>query len=137
VSTPRKRTARAKARAGAEAPAAVAPGSRARDLADAVARLLHAMRAEEVVRLDVSGVTDLADEFLIATVASTRQSAAIVEACEKERKARRLASIGVDAQPGSGWVVLDYGDLVVHLFLPEQRAYYGLEHLWADARRLE
>lgn len=93
-------------------------------------------RAEDIVWLDVRRVTDLADDFLIATVQNTRQAAALVEECERERKRRDLACIGVDARPGSGWVVLDYGDLVVHLFLPEQRKYYQLESLWADARRV-
>jgi len=135
VSTPRKRTARPKAKPPEEARAAL-PAREPNEFADFVAGLLDAMRAEEIVRLDVRGVTDLADEFLIATVANSRQAAAIVESCEKARKARKHARIGLDAQPSSGWVVLDYGDLVVHLFLPEHRAYYGLEHLWCDAKRI-
>jgi ribosome-associated protein len=101
-----------------------------------VCSLLAEKRAEEVVCLDVSGVTDLADHFVIATILNARQGGAILEECEKERKRRGLARIGIEGAAGSSWIVLDYGDLVVHLLLPAQRAYYGLEHLWADAKRV-
>lgn len=125
---PRKPQVRARAKTAA--PAAEP------DFVRFVYERLAEKRAEDVVWLDVRGVTDLADDFLIATVQNTRQAGALVEECEKERKRRELACIGVDARPGSGWIVLDYGDLVVHLFLPEQRKYYQLESLWADARRV-
>ncbi|MGQ0612130.1 MAG: ribosome silencing factor [Planctomycetaceae bacterium] len=135
MTTPRKRAAQPKPKPPEEARAEL-PAGQPNEFASFVAGLLDSMRAEEIVRLDVRGVTDLADEFLIATVANSRQAAAIVEACEKARKARKQERIGLDAQPSSGWVVLDYGDVVIHLFLPEHRAYYGLEHLWSDAKRI-
>ena len=106
-------------------------------LSEFVRSVLEQKRAEEIVRLDVSKVTDLADEFLIATVTNPRQASAIVEDCEKERKRRKLPCIGIEGASGSSWIILDYGDLIVHLFMPEQRAYYGLEHLWADAQKVE
>lgn len=97
---------------------------------------LEEKRATDIVWLDVRGVTDLADDFLIATVQNPRQSAAIVDACEKERKRRGVTRLGIEGEGGSSWVLIDYGELIVHLFLPEQRAYYGLEHIWADAERV-
>lgn len=101
-----------------------------------VCSVLAEKRAEDVICLDVSGVTDLADHFVIATVLNARQGGAILEECERERKLRGLPRVGIEGAEGSSWIVLDYGDLVVHLLLPEQRAYYGLEHLWADAKRV-
>jgi len=100
--------------------------------------LLQEKRAVDPVWLDVREVTDLADDFMIATFTNPRQGAAIVEACEKERKARKLSRVGVEGLNGgtSSWIVLDYGDLVVHLLMPDQREYYALEHLWADAKRI-
>ena len=89
----------------------------------------------EAVYKDVRGVTDVADEFVIATILNARQGGAIVEACEKEAKRRRVPRLGVEGASASSWILLDYGSLVFHLFLPEQRAYYALEHLWADAKR--
>jgi len=82
-------------------------------------------------------VTTIADDFLVATIQNPRQGGAIVEACEKEAKQRGVPRLGVEGGPTSSWILLDYGSLVVHLFLPEQRAYYGLEHIWADARRVK
>ncbi|MGH7163403.1 MAG: ribosome silencing factor [Planctomycetota bacterium] len=98
--------------------------------------VLEEKRAEEVVRLDVTEVTDLADEFVIATVLNQRQAGTIVEACEKERKRLQLPRVGMEGVQGSTWVVLDYGSIVVHLLTREARAYYDLENLWADARRV-
>ena len=108
------------------------------DFADFVWELLQEKRAVDPVWLDVREVTDLADDFMIATFTNPRQGAAIVEDCEKERKARKLSRVGVEGLNGgtSSWIVLDYGDLVVHLLMPDQREYYALEHLWADAKRI-
>jgi ribosome-associated protein len=118
-------------------PAESAPpaGAAASRLVDVVLRILDEKRAEDIVRLDVHGVTDVADEFVIATILNARQGGAIVEACEKEAKRMRVPRLGVEGLASSSWILLDYGSLVVHLFLPEQRAYYALEHLWADAKR--
>lgn len=99
--------------------------------------MLEDKRAEDVVWLDVREVTDLADIFLIATITNPRQGAAIVVECEKERKRIGLSRIGIEGEQGATWVILDYGEIVVHLLMPEQREYYGLEHLWADAKRVE
>lgn len=101
-----------------------------------ICSVLEEKRADDIVWLDVRGITDLADDFLIATVLNPRQGAAIVDACEQERKRRGVARLGIEGETGSSWVLMDYGDLIVHLFLPEQRAYYGLEHIWADAKRV-
>ena len=107
------------------------------DLASFVMSTLEEKRAENIVWLDVSDVTDLATYFIIATVTNLRQMAAVAEACEKEHKARGFSRIGIEgASSGSSWVVLDYAEVIVHLFLPEQRDYYALEHLWADAKRM-
>ena len=114
--------------------AAAAPGTQA--FLDFIRSVLDEKRAEEIVTLDLRGVSSLADEFVIATVSNARQASAVVDACEKERKARKLSCIGIEGRGGSSWVVLDYGDIVVHIFTPDAREYYGLEHLWADAKRV-
>ena len=101
-----------------------------------VCSVLEEKRATDIVWLDVRGVTDLADDFLIATVLNPRQATAVVDACEKERKRRGVTRVGLEGETGSSWVLIDYGELIVHLFLPEQRAYYALEHIWADAKRV-
>ena len=77
--------------------------------------MLEDKRAEDVVWLDVREVTDLADAFLIATITNPRQGAAIVDECEKERKRLGLPRIGIEGEQGATWVILDYGEIVVHL----------------------
>ena len=108
----------------------------AEQFAEFVYRVLDEKRAADIVWLDVRGITDLADDLMIATFTSPPQGAAIVEECEKERKRRGLGRVGIEGESGSSWVLLDYGDLIVHLLMPEQRAYYALEHVWADAKRV-
>lgn len=102
-----------------------------------VRETLEDKRAENIVRLDISALSHITDEFMIATVTSTPQARAVIDTCEIERKKRGLTCVGIEGASGSSWVVLDYGDFVVHLFTPEAREYYGLEHLWADAKRLD
>ena len=103
---------------------------------DLVLELLDEKRAEDVVWLDISEVTSLADDFVIATRLNPRHADAVVGALEKERKKRDLPRLGIDGRSSSGWVVLDYGDLIVHLMTADQREYYGLEYLWSDAKRV-
>jgi ribosome-associated protein len=101
-----------------------------------VLEALESKRAENIVRLDISGLSHITDEFLIATVTSPPQARAVVDTCEIERKKLGLTCVGIEGTSGSSWVVLDYGDFVLHLFTPEAREFYGLEHLWADAKRI-
>lgn len=95
--------------------------------------------AEDIKILDVSGPLVIADYFIIATVQSTRQAQSLAKEVEMDHKSmrgRRRRNGPADA-PDSNWVLVDFGDVVVHLFLPDAREYYGLESLWIDVPRLE
>ncbi len=95
--------------------------------------------AEDIKILDVSGPLVIADYFIIATVQSTRQAQSLAKEVEMDHKSmrgRRRRNGPADA-PDSNWVLIDFGDVVVHLFLPDAREYYGLESLWVDVPRLE
>jgi ribosome-associated protein len=101
------------------------------------ARVAEDNKANDVVILDMRGVTPLFDFFVIATGISRRQIHTITEEIDAALRAvgeKRLSLSGYDA---SKWVVQDYGDIVVHVFDPDTRTYYGLEDLWADAPRLD
>ena len=98
-------------------------------------RILDQKKAENIVALDLRGVSDTLDYFLIATGTSTPHLEAL------ERAVREgLEEIGVRPEsvegPSSRWVLLNYGPLLVHLMSPEAREYYDLEGLWADAERV-
>jgi ribosome-associated protein len=88
----------------------------------------------EIVLLDLREQAVFADYFLICSAENERQIRALAEnvRLEAKHKANTLAR-GVEGVPEAGWVLLDFGDLVVHIFAPEQRHYYKLEELWTDA----
>jgi ribosome-associated protein len=100
--------------------------------ARSAARAALEKRALDLVVLDVQGVSGIADYFLICSGRSTTHIRTIMDAIREELKADGVRPLHAEGQPESGWVLLDYGDLVVHLFLEDTRAYYALERLWGD-----
>ncbi len=86
-----------------------------------------------MVVLDTRPVSSVADYFVIATADSERQAKAIIEEIEKQMKASRVRPLGIDGEAESGWVLMDYGDVIVHIFDPGTRDYYQLEELWSGA----
>lgn len=108
-------------------------------MADDIAAALGGLQVEDLQILDVSRPLAIVDYFVIGTVRNTRQAQTIARALDQEVKGlrgRRRRNTGGMESPDSNWVLLDFDDVVVHLFLPEARQYYGLESLWADAPRL-
>lgn len=91
-------------------------------------------QAEDIVLLDIRPVSLITDYFVIATGETRRQITAVVESIiEKIRELEGQKPLAVEGTAESGWVVLDYGGVVVHIFAPEERAYYNLEGLWREA----
>jgi ribosome-associated protein len=82
----------------------------------------------------MDGVSLLADYFILCNAESKPQFRAILEEVEKQAKAAGGRRLHVEGEAESGWVLLDYGAVVVHIFDPELRAYYNLEELWKAAR---
>lgn len=93
-------------------------------------------KASDVSLLEIGKVTTLADYFVIATGTSDRQIGAIASAIEDQMDLREVKLIRREGVPSDGWVLLDYGQIVVHVFAPEQRAYYDLEQRWNEAPAL-
>ncbi|HEY7136590.1 MAG TPA: ribosome silencing factor [Acidimicrobiia bacterium] len=93
-------------------------------------------KGEDIVVLDVGDIIAITDEFVIASGTNRRQVRTIVEEVEQQLADQAgVRPVSVEGLDDSSWVLLDYGDLVVHVFLAETRAYYDLERLWADAPR--
>jgi len=91
------------------------------------------MQAEDILLLDIRNAASFADYFVIGTAGSDRQLGAILDEIDKRlRKEQKLAPMGREGEPAGGWVLLDYGDVIVHLFGAVQRAYYDLESLWHE-----
>ncbi len=104
------------------------------ELADAVAELMLQKNALDVTIMDLRGITSMTDGFVLGTGASAVQVKAIVDHIDDMLRKRGLKPNHIEGYQGLAWVVLDYLYLVVHVFLPTQRKYYGLERLWADAK---
>ena len=106
--------------------------------AQIAARAADAKKGEDILVLDVADIIGIVDYFVITAASNTRLVRTIVE--EIERQVFEQAGDKPRAVEGlrdASWVLLDYGDLVVHVFLTETREFYGLERLWADADRFE
>jgi ribosome-associated protein len=102
------------------------------------ARAASAKKAENTVVLDVGGVLSITDAFVITSGNNRRQVLTIAEEVEAQVKAiGGPAPMRVEGLTDAQWVLLDYGDFVVHVFLDEVRRYYDLERLWADAPTVE
>src|SRR5439155_4967276 len=113
----------------------VAENPAARALARRIAELALDKKANDVIVLDVRGMTSYADYFVIASGESERQVSAMAEHVEVELKKESARTIGSEGQETGHWVLLDYGEVVAHFFFTEVRAFYDLEGLWADAPR--
>ncbi len=83
--------------------------------------------------LDISRVAPFADYFVIASAVNPRQMRALVDTVAKELREDGVRARHQEGAVDAGWVLLDYGEIIVHLFSPELREYYGLEELWRSA----
>ena len=93
-------------------------------------------KAQAVQVLDLQTLSAIADYFLVCTGNSTPHIRSIAEAIEASLKAEGLFALHREGLPESGWILLDYGDVVMHIFLPETREFYSLDRLWGDAPEL-
>lgn len=91
-------------------------------------------KAVDVKTYDVRGVSGLADAFVVATGTAAPHLKGIVAGVQRAMKEKGVDSYRTSGDPQSGWIVVDYVDVVLHVFSPEARAYYALEKLWADAK---
>jgi ribosome-associated protein len=101
------------------------------------ARAATDKKAFDLVGLDVGGLTSYADGFLLCSAASDRQVGAIVDEISIRLKGAGRKPLHTEGAARSDWVLLDYGDFIVHVFTEDRRAYYGLDGLWGDAERLD
>jgi ribosome-associated protein len=101
------------------------------------ARTARDHKARDIVVLDMRGIHPLYDFFILCTGSSRRQIHTLAEEVDDAMRAIGDRRDGIEGYQASKWVVQDYGDLLVHVFDAETRAYYSLEELWADAPRID
>jgi nicotinate-nucleotide adenylyltransferase len=104
------------------------------DMARRIVELAEDKKAADIVLLDLTGLTTLADAFVICSGGSERQLDAIADGILEGMRAEKVRPIGREGTAASHWVLVDFGSVVVHIFTPPEREYYSLEKHWAEAR---
>ena len=106
------------------------------DLAHRIVDVASDKKASDIVLLRTAELTTMADYFVIASGRSETQVQALSKAIVDELRDEGIKPIGVEGRSSARWVLLDYGSVIVHLFAPEEREYYGLERLWSEATQV-
>lgn len=99
-----------------------------------VVQVLEDKKAVDVKTYDVRGVSGLCDAFVVATGTAAPHLKGLVAGVQQAMRTAGESSFRLSGDPESGWIVVDYVDVVVHVFSPEARAYYALERLWDGAK---
>lgn len=111
--------------------------NRAEALACTCAHLADERKAEDIVVLEVGKLAFFTDYFVIATARNERQLSAIGREIEHQARNIGWPVIGVEGEAATGWVLIDLGDAIIHLFSPEARELYDLELLWGESPRTD
>jgi len=106
------------------------------ELAHRIVNVASDKKASDIVLLRTAEITTMADYFVIASGRSETQVQALSKAIVDELRDEGIKPIGVEGRSSARWVLLDYGSVIVHLFAPEEREYYGLERLWSEATQV-
>lgn len=107
------------------------------EMAVASARLMDEQKAENIRVLNVAKTCNFTDYFILATANSSLQLRALGGKLQRELRERGRRPMGVAGLEAASWLVLDYGDMVIHVFSAEARDYYRLEDLWGDAEKVD
>jgi len=105
----------------------------ANELAHAIVDIMSSKKAANILMLDVHDVTYLADYYILCDGSSNRQIDAITEGLLEDLKKAGSQRAVIEGSSESGWVLVDFGSVIAHVFSPEKRAYYQLEELWKEA----
>jgi ribosome-associated protein len=114
-----------------------AGSERSVELARSLAKAIDDKMGRDIVILDISGQSSFADCFVNATATNTRMLATIKDEVGDALEREGLEVKGTEGRPESGWILVDCGDVIVNLFLEEQRGKYQIEKIWSDAARID
>ena len=92
---------------------------------------LEDIKAFDIVSLDVRKISSIADFMVIASASSSRQAKALAENVQEKLKQSNIDIVGIEGETEGDWVLVDFGDIIVHIMTPTTRAYYNLEELWS------
>lgn len=103
----------------------------------AAAKILDSKKAEDIKAINISGVSIIADYFLLASGSSTTHVKALAEELEFKLSELGAEPIRTEGAQSATWIIMDYGDAVIHIFHKETRQFFNLERLWADGREVD
>ena len=102
-----------------------------------IVKTLDSKKAEEIDVIGITKLTIIADYFVIATGTSTTHTKSLADEVEYQLKEIGITPTRTEGYAGANWIILDYADIVVHIFYKETRQYYSLEKLWADGEKVD
>ncbi|SHJ95001.1 ribosome-associated protein [Anaerobranca californiensis DSM 14826] len=105
-------------------------------LTQTITKAIDDKKGEDIKILDLQGLTEIADYFIIATGNTQSHLKSICDFIEEKVKEKGITPIRIQGYDEAVWIVIDYGDIVVHLFNPEAREYYQLEKFWRNAKNI-
>ena len=107
-----------------------------REKAIKIANIIDKKLGEDVKVLKVEGITSITDYYVIATAKNTSHAKALCDEIDEKMKKEGIAPRSIEGYQSAMWILLDFENVIVHLFYEETRRFYNLEHLWADAERI-
>ena len=108
-----------------------------REMAKTACDALAEKKAEELRVIDISEISPIADYFIIATGTNTNQLQSMVDAVDEKLTDAGHRTKQIEGNRSSSWILMDYGDIIVHLFSKEDRLFYNLERIWTDGKKIE
>lgn len=107
-----------------------------KEMLEKIVSTLDEKKAEDIVAIETAGVTIVADYFVVASATSNPHVKSLADDVEDELAKLDVFPAHIEGR-STGWILLDYSDVIVHIFLNESREYYNLERLWADAKQVD
>lgn len=102
-----------------------------KDLSDFIQSVLDANSAQDIIEIDIRGKSSVADYMIVASGRSNRHVSALADYVQRGLKERGLKNLGVEGLKGCDWVLIDTGDVILHIFRPEVRVFYNIEKIWS------
>lgn len=107
-----------------------------KELVKAAYRALDEKKASDITVIDISGLSVLADYFIVASADNLRQTAALADNVEEKLAKAGFACRQIEGKAGAGWILMDYNDVIIHIFDKENRLFYDIERIWSDGRKI-
>ena len=107
------------------------------ELAREIGKILDSKKATDIKIMDIGGHSSLGDYFVLASASNTTQTKALCDEIEEQLFKKGLEPRRIEGYQSASWILLDYVDVIVHIFYKETREFYSLERLWADVQQIE